>query len=88
MTIVFAGYILLCCFDKILSLYDFLYRNTAMSKLKEMRLKRQLKAIDLAKLMGTSRQNISLAEKKGIRNMAAAKRYAAVLHCQWQEIMG
>ena len=66
----------------------FLNRNTAMSKLREMRLKRQLKAIDLAKLMGTSRQNISLAEKKGIRNMAAAKRYAAVLNCQWQEIMG
>ena len=66
----------------------FLNGNTAMSKLREMRLKRQLKAIDLAKLMGTSRQNISLAEKKGIRNMAAAKRYAAVLNCQWQEIMG
>ena len=59
-----------------------------MSKLKEMRLKKQIKAIDLAKLLGTSRQNICIAEKKGIRNMAAAKRYAAALNCSWQEIMG
>lgn len=35
-----------------------------MSKLKEMRLKKQIKAIDLAKLLGTSRQNICIAEKK------------------------
>ena len=88
MTILFVRYILLSCSNNIFALGDFLNRNTAMSKLREMRLKRQLKAIDLAKLMGTSRQNISLAERKGIRNMAAAKRYAAVLNCQWQEIMG
>ena len=59
-----------------------------MSNLKQKRLELGIKAIELSRRLGVSRQNICLAEKKGLRNMAAAKRYAAALNCQWQEIMG
>ena len=59
-----------------------------MSKLTAMRRKRGLKSAELARLLGVSRQNVRLAEKKGLRNMAAAQRYAKILNCEWQEVLG
>ena len=59
-----------------------------MSQLKKKRESLGVKSIDLARRMNITRQCVCIAEKKGIRNVAAAKRYAAALNCNWQEIMG
>ena len=59
-----------------------------MSKLTAMRRKRGLRSAELARLVGVSRQNVCQAEKKGLRNMAAAVRYAKALNCEWQELLG
>lgn len=59
-----------------------------MSKLTAMRRKRGLRSAELARLVGVSRQNVCQAEKKGLRNMAAAQRYAKALNCEWQELLG
>ena len=59
-----------------------------MTNLKLMRQKSGMKSAELARAIGVTRQNVCLAEKKGLRNMAAAKRYAAILNCRWQELLG
>ena len=59
-----------------------------MTKLKQKREQVGLKSSELARRMNISRQCVCIAERKGIRNVAAAKRYAAALNCSWQEIMG
>ena len=59
-----------------------------MSQLKKKRESLGVKSIDLARRMNITRQCVCIAEKKGIRNVAAAKRYATALNCNWQEIMG
>lgn len=59
-----------------------------MSQLKKKREALGVKSIELARRMNITRQCVCIAEKKGIRNVAAAKRYAAALNCSWQEIMG
>ena len=58
-----------------------------MSNLKKVRLDLGITAIELSKRVGVSRQNVSLAEKKGLRNAAAAKRYAAALNCDWKDLL-
>lgn len=58
-----------------------------MTSLKKIRLARKIKACELAKRLGITRQSVCLAEKKGIRNVAAAIRYAAVLDCDWRDLM-
>lgn len=58
-----------------------------MSNLKKIRLNLGITAIELSRRLGVSRQNISLAEKKGLRNAAAAKRYATALNCDWKDLL-
>ena len=52
-----------------------------MTKLKEMRLRRNMKQAELARRLNVQRACVSIAEKKGIRNADTAERYAAVLRC-------
>ena len=52
-----------------------------MTKLKQIRLSRNMKQAELARLLHVQRACVNIAEKKGIRNADAAERYAAVLHC-------
>ena len=58
-----------------------------MSNLKKIRLNLGITAIELSRRLGVSRQNVCLAEKKGLRNAAAAKRYAAALNCDWKDLL-
>ena len=58
-----------------------------MTNLKQTRMKLGITATELSKRIGVSRQNISLAEKKGLRNAAAAKRYATALNCDWKDLL-
>ena len=57
-----------------------------MTKLKKIRLSRKIKAIEVAKRLNITRQSVCIAEKKGIRNASAARRYAAVLGCDWRDL--
>ena len=58
-----------------------------MSKLKKMRLLRKLKLRELAALCGVSTSAIGNSEAKGIRTARLAKRYAAVLGCDWKDLL-
>lgn len=58
-----------------------------MTRIKEFRLKRKMKAIELARILNISRAAICYIEKNGIRNADAAERYAAVLHCHPAELI-
>lgn len=58
-----------------------------MSKLYAMRKQRGLCAAELARRLNVCRSSVSIAEKKGIRNSAAAKRYAVVLECDWRDLL-
>lgn len=57
-----------------------------MTKLKQVRLARKIKAIEVAKRLGITRQSVCIAERKGVRNASAARRYAEVLGCDWREL--
>ena len=63
-------------------LYKYVIRQEKMTKLKKVMKDRGLKQVDVARRLNISRQCVCLAEKKGIRNVAAALRYAAALGCQ------
>lgn len=52
-----------------------------MTKLEKMIHHRGLSQAELARRMRVSRQCVCLAVKKGIRNAAAATRYAEALNC-------
>lgn len=58
-----------------------------MTKLKEIRIQRKIKPSELAKQLNASRSSVCLAEKKGIRYTATAKKYAAVLRCKPEELI-
>ena len=58
-----------------------------MTRLKKTRIDRGLKACVLAQRLNITRQCVCIAEKKGIRNVSAAKRYAAVLGCDWRDLL-
>lgn len=52
-----------------------------------MRKQKGLCAAELARRLNVCRSCVSIAEKKGIRTSSAAKRYAAVLDCDWRELL-
>lgn len=58
-----------------------------MTKLKEARLKCKLKAAELARRLKVSRSSVCVAEKKGIRYVTTAIKYAAVLQCKPEELL-
>lgn len=58
-----------------------------MSQLRQIRLQAGIKACELARRMSISRQCVCIAEKKGLKNAAAAKRYAAALGCDWKDLL-
>ena len=58
-----------------------------MTNLKKMMLARGLRQAEVARRLRVSRQCVCLAEKKGIRNAAAAIRYAKALGCRPDELI-
>ena len=58
-----------------------------MTKLKQQRELIGLKSVELARRMNITRQCVCIAERKGIRNISAAKRYAAALGCDWKMLL-
>lgn len=58
-----------------------------MSKLKAMRLRRKLKLRELAALCGVTIATVHDTETSGIRTARIAKRYAAVLGCDWKDLL-
>ena len=57
-----------------------------MTSLKRIRLEKKIKAAEVAKKLNVTRQSVCIAEKKGVRNVCAARRYAEVLGCDWREL--
>ena len=51
-----------------------------------MRIQRGLKAIELAQRLNISRSCVCAAEKKGLKNVKAAQRYAVALACRHKSI--
>ena len=58
-----------------------------MSKLKAMRQLRKLKLRELAALCGVTISAVGDLEARGIRTVRIAKRYAAVLGCDWKDLL-
>ena len=58
-----------------------------MTRIKEYRIKRKMKAVELARILNITRQSICIAERKGIRYVSTAKRYAAALGCDWKDLL-
>ena len=58
-----------------------------MSQLRQIRLRTGIKACELARRMNITRQCVCIAEKKGIKNAGAARRYAAALGCDWRDLL-
>lgn len=58
-----------------------------MTKLKIIRNKCRISASELARRLKITRASICRAEKKGLRNVSSAKKYAAALSCKPEEIL-
>ena len=58
-----------------------------MSKLKAMRLLRKLKLREVAALCGVTTATVHDTETSGIKTARIAKRYAAVLGCDWKDLL-
>lgn len=58
-----------------------------MTKLKEMRLRRNLRQVDLANRLHVNKACVSIAERTGIRTVCSAERYAAALNCHPAELI-
>lgn len=58
-----------------------------MTALGRLRKQARISQAELARRMKISRAAVNIAEKKGIRNVAAAERYAAILLCRPHELM-
>lgn len=58
-----------------------------MTRLRQIKEATGVKSAELARRMNITRQCVCIAERKGIRNVAAAKRYAAALNCDWRELL-
>ena len=58
-----------------------------MTRIKEYRRRRNMKAVDLARILNISRAAICYIERSGIKHADTAMRYAAVLHCRPEELM-
>jgi transcriptional regulator with XRE-family HTH domain len=52
-----------------------------------MRLRRKLKLRELAALCGVTIATVHDTETSGIRTARIAKRYAAVLGCDWKDLL-
>ncbi|MGF0038893.1 helix-turn-helix domain-containing protein [Victivallis vadensis] len=52
-----------------------------MTKIKNMRVKRKLRQKQLAELLGVAQPTLSQIEKRGVKNIRAAQRYAKALNC-------
>ena len=58
-----------------------------MTALKEMRIRRNIKQIELAKRLNVTRSSVCHNEKRGILCVKTAELYAAVLKCRPEELM-
>lgn len=58
-----------------------------MRKLREIRQRQGMRQAELARQLNVSRSSVCIAEKKGIRTTETAKRYAAILDCDWRELL-
>ena len=58
-----------------------------MTRIKEYRRKRKMKAAELARILNISRAAVCYIERNGIRQADTAVRYAQVLCCRPEELM-
>ena len=58
-----------------------------MTRLRQIKEATGMKSAELARRMNITRQCVCIAERKGIRNVAAARRYAAALGCDWRMLL-
>ena len=58
-----------------------------MTKIKQIRLRKNMKAAEVAKKLNLTRAAITEIERQGIRQIAAAKRYAVILQCRPEELL-
>ena len=58
-----------------------------MTRLKRLRQEKKISGAELARRLRISRASVCIAEKKGLRNVAAAHRYATVLGCDWRDLL-
>lgn len=58
-----------------------------MTKLKEMRSKKNMLLRDIATVVKTTPQTVQQMEKRGIWNSKTALRYAKALNCKWQDLL-
>lgn len=58
-----------------------------MTRLKKIRTQQGIRAAELAKKLRVTRSSICIAEKKGIRNVKTAQRYAKALGCSPAELL-
>ena len=58
-----------------------------MTKLKAIRKQRNIRQAELARHLKVSRAAVHDAEKNGIRYVATAKKYAAILNCRPEDLL-
>ena len=58
-----------------------------MTKIKAVRVRRDIKQAELARILKVSRAAVCDIEKKGIHSISTAKKYAAVLGCPAIELI-
>lgn len=58
-----------------------------MTRIKEFRRRRNMKAVELARILKISRAAVCYIERNGIRQADTAVRYAEVLRCRPEELM-
>lgn len=58
-----------------------------MTKLKKIRIQKGFTASYVAEKLKVTRSCVSIAEKKGVRWVKAAARYAAVLKCKPEDLL-
>lgn len=58
-----------------------------MTKLKQQLKNMRLKQTDLAKQSGVSIKTLNRSCQNGIKTVRVARRYAAVLGCDWRELI-
>ena len=58
-----------------------------MTRLKVMRESMGIRGAELARRLNVTRATVWIAEQKGVRSVSAARRYAAVLNCDWRDVL-
>ena len=58
-----------------------------MTRLRQKRREANLKLRELANKSGVTLQTVHDTEVRGIRTVKIAKRYAAILNCDWRELL-